>query len=157
MIDSDDDSDEEERMNLDITRDVADDLNWKDLDPNEQECLSQLHDPTFLSNIIEPLVDPSVTQINSQQASIMMAAEIFNFLIIRWPAYRDKIFGLLLYNLKVPRGTSKQNFVHQLFSIWLSGHVSRELKKLTDASSSSHVISYIQSKLHQKEFGLQRL
>jgi hypothetical protein len=146
MIDSDEDSDEEGNVNMDITRNVMDDLNWKDLDVVEQECLSQLHDPEFLSSIIEPLVDSGVVRNSSLQASIMMAAEIFNFLIIRWPAYRDKIFGLLLYNLKVPSGTGKQNFVHQLFSIWKSGCVSRDIKKLTDASSSSQVISYIQSK-----------
>ncbi|CAM0136747.1 unnamed protein product [Umbelopsis sp. WA50703] len=146
MIDSDEDSDEEGNVNMDITRNVMDDLNWKDLDVVEQECLSQLHDQEFLSSIIEPLVDSGVVRNSSLQASIMMAAEIFNFLIIRWPAYRDKIFGLLLYNLKVPSGTGKQNFVHQLFSIWKSGCVSREIKKLTDASSSSQVISYIQSK-----------
>jgi U3 small nucleolar RNA-associated protein 14 len=149
MVESEEeDSDDEIKdVDMDVETKKIDELKWADLDSTEQECLAQLHDPDFLSDIVNSLFANHQLNQASEHSAIMLIAELFNLLLIRWPSYRDKVFGLLLYNLKVPYNSSiKQNFVHELCSIWMSGPLSQEIGKLTDAGSSTRVISYITSK-----------
>lgn len=142
-----DESDEEDRdIDMDAQESRGGDFKWKDLDVYEQDCLSQLHDEAFLSDIVNSLFSHQPSGIGRRTA-ITLLAEVFNLLIIRWPMYKIKIFGLLLYNLTIPdSATGAHNFVQELWSVWKSGTVSQEIGKLPLASSSSRIVSYILSK-----------
>ncbi|KAI8583464.1 hypothetical protein K450DRAFT_223827 [Umbelopsis ramanniana AG] len=151
-----DESDEEDRdIDMDAQDNKGDEFKWKDLDTNEQKCLSELHDEAFLTDIVNSLFSHDQPNGIDRHTAITLLSEIFNLLIIRWPMYKIKIFGLLLYNLTIPDSTTgTHNFVQELWSVWKSGTVSQEIGKLPLASSSSRIVSYILNPVYRGEWNI---
>jgi U3 small nucleolar RNA-associated protein 14 len=78
MVESEEeDSDDEIKdVDMDVETKKIDELKWADLDSTEQECLAQLHDQVFLSDIVTSLFAHHQLNQASEHTAIMLIADL---------------------------------------------------------------------------------